>query len=609
MKRTTLKGAITGCLIFLAIICVAIIYSMRAKVVVADSVQGKIRPYAELLAQELNRRVSGEFGKTYTLYTTNFEADDALPPLFRPEENSILWIGSRPAITPDVHLFDIVLASTPLLNEFLQSDGDKSFYMPLFTAQTEIIPHPRKFIALIGEPPLVEDVLKRLNLPYRKYRLEQETAILQEMDDFQAVFAENTAFSNGALDLHPLFFTIAAQKIPLAAYWAWPKVEEALNLFNDDINFYMDAQDAERLLKAVTTVPLPVDIAKRTQDARRLVKNEFSLKRAADELVSVMKTGRNILPQPAENSLNFDLPVAVGHTASGDYWLAQDVAAHLNKKGWNTTFSYFNSFFKYRAAVNIVVRGGLPDKPEKLGNINIFYLAYPHLGDEVSQEVLNDTEAYYQDCATKTAAYDAVAVASEKMAKVLSERGVKAYYLPQFTNIERFYPDYDEKVKSEVLFVGRNAPYRRAAQIALEHNLPVTIYGPNWGGEAKGEFVDNRDLRKYYSSAKIILNDSRPEMLVHGIISNRIFDGTACGTLVISDYMPEIEALYGDSVPMWKDEKELVQLIKYYLDPANEAERLEKAKRAQEITLKNFTAKQAAQKFEKIISDVKSDKL
>ena len=156
-----------------------------------------------------------------------------------------------------------------------------------------------------------------------------------------------------------------------------------------------------------------------------------------------------------------------------------------------------------------------------------------------------------------------------------------------------------------MLFVGRNAPYRRSAQTALENNLPVTIYGPNWGDDAKDDFVNNNDLHKYYSSAKIVLNDSRYEMLTFGVISNRIFDATACGALVISDYMPEIEEIYGDSIPMWKTEKELVALIKYYLDPTHEDERLEKAQKAREITLKNFTAKQAAEKFEAIINDVK----
>lgn len=595
------KRAFIICGVFLLAFGVcAYFYMSRAKVVVADSVRGKIRPYAEQLAQAVNRRISGEFGKTYTLYTTNFEADDALPPLFQPEENSILWMGSRPAITPDTRPFDIVLASTPLLNNFLQENGDKSFYMPLFTSHIDFAPTEKKFVAIIGNPPFAEDVLKKLNLPYRKYQLEQESDILRDMDDFQAVFAENTAFSKGALDLHPLFFAFAAQKIPLAMFWGWPEVEETLNLFNDDINFYIDEKDAEKMVKALTADVLSEDIIRRAKDARRLVKNEYSLKRVTDEFVSVLRNGKNLSVQPAKNSLNFDLPVAVGHTASGDFWLAQDLAAQLNQNDWNTSLTYFNSLFKYRSAVNISVRGYLSMLPSMEGDINIFYLAYP---DDSGK--LDDVEAYYKESAEKLAQYDAVATASEKMTQALNERGLKAYFIPQFTNPTRFYPDYHEELKSEVLFVGRNAPYRRAAQTALENNLPVTIYGPNWGDDAKDDFVNNNDLHKYYSSAKIVLNDSRYEMLTFGVISNRIFDATACGALVISDYMPEIEEIYGDSIPMWKTEKELVALIKYYLDPTHEDERLEKAQKAREITLKNFTAKQAAEKFDAIINDVK----
>ena len=91
-------------------------------------------------------------------------------------------------------------------------------------------------------------------------------------------------------------------------------------------------------------------------------------------------------------------------------------------------------------------------------------------------------------------------------------------------------------------------------------------------------------------------------------ISNRIFDASACGALVISDYVKEIEDVYGDSVPMWKTNEELVELVKYYLDPKNEKERLEKAQRAKEITLKNFTSDIVGKKFEAIIEDIKNKK-
>ena len=94
--------------------------------------------------------------------------------------------------------------------------------------------------------------------------------------------------------------------------------------------------------------------------------------------------------------------------------------------------------------------------------------------------------------------------------------------------------------------------------------------------------------------AKIVLNDTRPDMKQLNFISNRIFDASACGALVISDYVKEIEDIYGDSIPMWKSGEELVELVRYYLDPKNEQERIEKAKKARDITLNNFTVENAA---------------
>ena len=158
-----------------------------------------------------------------------------------------------------------------------------------------------------------------------------------------------------------------------------------------------------------------------------------------------------------------------------------------------------------------------------------------------------------------------------------------------------------------MLFVGANTFYRTAVPTLLKHAIPVDVYGPYWpNGVAKASYVDNRILRKYYSSAKIVLNDTRQGMKQFGFISNRIFDASACGTLVISDYMPEIEQIYGDAVPMYRSESELIDLVKYYL--THEDERRIKAQKAKEITLKNFTAQQAAEKFHAIIENVQKTK-
>ena len=83
-----------------------------------------------------------------------------------------------------------------------------------------------------------------------------------------------------------------------------------------------------------------------------------------------------------------------------------------------------------------------------------------------------------------------------------------------------------------------------------------------------------------------------------GFISNRIFDATACKAFVISDYMPEIEKLYGDSVPMYKNKAELLNLLDYYLK--HPEERHQKAERAYEITLK-YRSHHLAQEYWKSI--------
>lgn len=584
------------------------IFPRQAEIVVAKSVNGEVRPYVEKLVYEVNKQLKGKLRGKYTFYVANFEKGKPFPEPGLNDGKTILWLGSTRNYIPDLKPFDIVLTSTPLLNSFLKNDGDEAFYFPLFTDELTIKPREGEFIALIGEPLFVEDVLKEDNVAYVKYRLDQEQLIVKDLDKFQAVFIEGSALNDASIDVHPIILALAAQKIPLATYWAWPEKEEPLNLFNDEINFYLDKTDAKRLVHAFLQRPLAEDILHRAQDARRLVKNRYSLASATETLISVLIEHKEKEIPIAKNSLNFDLPVAVGHTGSGDFWLAYDLSSFLHHKGWNTSQTYFNSLYKYKTAVNIVVRGFEADDDNMIGQTNIYYLAYPQLRDDVPQAVIEDKEGFYQETLEHLTKYDAVATASKSLAEALTERGVETHYIPQFTNSERFYPDYDKELTSEVLFVGINAPYRRAAKIALDHKLPITIYGPNWGDDAKGDYIDNRILRKYYSSAKIVLNDTRKEMLVHGIISNRNFDASACGTLVISDYMPEIEEVYGDSVPMWKTDKELIKLIKYYLDPAHEQERLDKANRAREITLHNFTAQMAADKFEKLIDEAKEKK-
>ena len=193
--------------------------------------------------------------------------------------------------------------------------------------------------------------------------------------------------------------------------------------------------------------------------------------------------------------------------------------------------------------------------------------------------------------------FDVIAVASPAYAAELNRTGIKAVYVPQFTNPEKFYPAPDPALASNILFVGSNWHDRTSLRYALEAGFTVAVYGYNWQGIVppemyKAPYIANTELNRYYSSAKIVLNDHRPDMKDFGFVNNRIYDATAAGALVISDYMPEIETAYGDAVPMYKNKEELAGLLRYYL--THEEERQALAAKARRITLEKFTNAAAA---------------
>ena len=107
----------------------------------------------------------------------------------------------------------------------------------------------------------------------------------------------------------------------------------------------------------------------------------------------------------------------------------------------------------------------------------------------------------------------------------------------------------------------------------------------------------------HYGDAKIVLNDHRLDMLHYGFVSNRIYDVSASGGFVFTDYVEEIEKEYGDSIAMYKDYDDFKQKLEYYL--SHEDERIKMAKRAQKITLEKFTNVKIAEKFVEIFKNIK----
>lgn len=305
-----------------------------------------------------------------------------------------------------------------------------------------------------------------------------------------------------------------------------------------------------------------------------------------------------------------------GETDIGDYWIGEDFAKGFEANGQLAEVDYRGEYHKMREeepVLSVYMQGYTKFVPPYGAEKRVLYVYYPMVffedsGKKAGADELNAREVMPRDSSLDDVwqNFDVIAVASPSYAKKLRDAGVEAHFVPQFTNPEKFFAAYDKEKAADILFVGSNWHDRTSLRYALESGFTVDVYGYNWDGVVplamyKGRYIPNDELFSYYASAKIVLNDHRPDMKEFGFVNNRIYDATAAGALVISDYMKEIEDAYGDTVVMYKDREDLKEKIAYYL--AHDEERKEKAARAREITLARFTNKAVAQRVWELARD------
>lgn len=566
-----------------------------------------VLPYIEQVMAEINTPE-----KKFKVYTALFTENDTIPKLANKEENSILWLGGYHFfVNEDMKKFGLILCSLPerayILRDFLKLPA---YYMPIGIAEdVSAVPSikttPQPQFALIGNPPYIKDIFKKRGLAYQQFSLTEAWSTTVDMSSFTAVFAEDTFLSAKSLDIPPLLIRAIEQRVPVVYSWKESSNWNPIYIFNDNAFSYVSEDDAAALISSV----LQKDnaIKNKTDAMAALTETFFNPRQTVKRLLKIINTEEDDSLLVVPNTLNISLPTDVGNHAAGDYWIGMDLIEQFTAKGLFPLMTFRNSLYIPPTESIISIGGSI----ESSNNINltkqevfsVYYNQYPG-----TKDIIN--EKYFDDLVRISRNYDAFISASPLVVQQLRNRGVEVVYLPQFTNPRYFYPDYDEKLASDILFVGNYHFKRFAPLFALKHKLPITIYGDLWPDDikVKAPYVDNRILRRYYSSAKIVLNDTTEVMRDAQVISNRIFDATASGAFVISDYISEIEAIYGDNVPMWKTEEEFVRLVTYYLDPAHEQERLEKAKKAQEITLQNFTVDKAAETLYQLLEKLKKEK-
>lgn len=205
----------------------------------------------------------------------------------------------------------------------------------------------------------------------------------------------------------------------------------------------------------------------------------------------------------------------------------------------------------YLDDVHLIVRGPTRLHPPAHGVRILWIISHPH---EISAEELDE--------------FDIVFAASTRWAAEATERfGRLIRPLLECTDAERYRPRGRPR-SHDILFVGKSRDVPRRVVIApVEAGVPVRVYGPDWSAYIPDEcvvapFVPLSALPEMYETAAVVLNDQWPEMRDAGFPAMRPFDVVASGGRVISEYVDGIEEALGPGVVTYRDERELVALLK-----------------------------------------------
>ena len=276
----------------------------------------------------------------------------------------------------------------------------------------------------------------------------------------------------------------------------------------------------------------------------------------------------------------------------GDYHFAMGLKKEFERKGCEVIIQVVQEWYDNSdddCDVVLVLRGIQKYRP-KSHHFNIMWnISHP---DEI------DIDEYNQ--------YDYVLIASEIWAeKIKKSVDVPVETMLQCCDPELFYPEHSNEYKHDILFVGNSRRvFRKIIKDLMPTDKSLAVYGANWEDfidekYIKGTHVPNKELRKAYSSCKILLNDHWDDMREKGFISNRIFDGFASGALIISDHIKGADNVFDETLIIYDTPDELNNLIDKYLN--NKELRHEKVEIMRNFVIEHHTFQNRAEFMLKII--------
>jgi hypothetical protein len=258
----------------------------------------------------------------------------------------------------------------------------------------------------------------------------------------------------------------------------------------------------------------------------------------------------------------------------GDTHFARALADELKRRGHSArieVLAEWDASDRARADVTIHLRGLWPYVPRRSSE-----------NDELS--VLWNISHPDLLTVAECDAFDLVATPSARHAEELARHTrTPVVVVEQATDPVVFFPEADPAHERELVFVGNSRGIFRPILSDLlggrEAARDLAVWGQQWeqflpAGLIAGQHLPNDEVRRAYSSAAIVLNDHWDDMREQGIVSNRVFDALACGALVVSDHLPELERRFGDAVVTYRTREELhASVARLLADPAERAER------------------------------------
>lgn len=262
--------------------------------------------------------------------------------------------------------------------------------------------------------------------------------------------------------------------------------------------------------------------------------------------------------RPLRWAIKIGAPTVERRTNWGDWHFAESLRDALERLGHEVAIDCKEDWYRPTAHLDDVVLQlrGVSIYEVNPGHTNISWvISHP---DRVTSAEL--------------AEYDLVFGASPRWCRTMSARlGSPVEPLIQCTDHHRFHPvTPDPRRSHEVLAVANARGVRPSVAAALAAGVVPSVYGLRWGGLLpdgawKGEYIPNAELPAVYCGAGVVLNDHWDDMRDLGILSNRLFDLAACEARVISDHLPEIERVFGDTVLTFGEGQEMGDLLRQQL--------------------------------------------